>query len=117
MANVGEISKNFDQIVLFVHTHSDEERGDLMYCGDGATNSLSTGISDVSGGCFDDFAFSLTKLKFFETIVGSGLRDFVLGRKYSLMVLAACGSVVNHDGAREELREVANKYVRPTSLN
>ncbi|KAF9793518.1 hypothetical protein BJ322DRAFT_1103899 [Thelephora terrestris] len=85
--------ENFDQAILIVHTHSDKERGDLMYCGDGNTTSQSTGISD-----------------FFEKVIGPDLREYFQSRKYSMMVLAACGSVVRIPAAREELREVANSF-------
>ena len=54
----------------------------------------------------------LIRVKFFEVIVGRGLCEFILGCKYSMMVLAACGSVVNCTNALKELREVVNEYVR-----
>ena len=44
---------NFDQVVLFVQTHSDKDRGDLMYSGDGhSPTSRSAGVSNVSGNHF-----------------------------------------------------------------
>lgn len=46
-------SGNFDQVILFVQTHSDNDRGDLLYSGDGYTpTSRSTGVSDVSYNLF-----------------------------------------------------------------
>lgn len=55
----------------------------------------------------------LITFEFFNVVIGPELRTFILGRKYSLMVLAACGSVVKVPSAFEEVRQVSNEYVRP----
>jgi hypothetical protein len=53
--------------------------------------------------------------KFFRVVVGKGLQDYISSRKYSLMVLAACGSVVNVPESLDMLQGVAKKYVRSTA--
>jgi len=54
-------------------------------------------------------------IKFFESIIGEDLRKFILGRKYSLMVLAACGAVVNNSTSLKQLRQVVRRYARLTT--
>ena len=53
----------------------------------------------------------LISMKFFEFVLGPELRQFIIGQKYSLMVLAACGHVVGYPDALQQLKEVANSYV------
>jgi hypothetical protein len=49
-------------------------------------------------------------IKFFQVVVGPDLRRYILGKRRSLMVLAACGAVVNVPSALEKLREVTQRY-------
>lgn len=108
---------NFDRIALFIYTHSDKDRGDLFYCGDeSGEGSASTNIGNVSvcPPC-PRFPLRLIQIKFFEAIVGQDLKDYIPELEYSLMILAACGSVVTAPGALEGLREVIEKCVCPAS--
>lgn len=106
-------SGRFDRIVLIIQTHADKDRGDLFYCGDGdGPTSASAEVSNVSGKYFSDLdSFFLIFVKFFEVVIGQELREFISGRKYSLMIMAACGSVVNIPDALEQLRDVVETYV------
>jgi hypothetical protein len=99
--------------VLIVQTHADKDRGDLVYCGDGHNlGTASDTISDVRVYFLriPDHR-PLTRAKFFNFIVGPELREFIRGREYSLMVLSACGSVVNVPEALHQLRGVVSEYV------
>ncbi|KAF9790747.1 hypothetical protein BJ322DRAFT_1017394 [Thelephora terrestris] len=87
-------SGNFERIVLIIQTHTDKGHGGLMYRGDGeSSTSLSCGISH-----------------FFESVISSDLQEYISGRKYSLMVLAACGYFFDFPDAREELRDAVNRF-------
>lgn len=107
-------SEGFRRIVLIVYTHADHERGDLVYHGDAVSeDSSSTGIHNVS------IANSITphpliQCQFFENIVGEELKEFILESNYSMLVLAACGSVVNTPTALDELKQVTKEYVIPS---
>lgn len=82
-----------------------------MYSGDGhGPTSMSAGISNMSAHFVSNplNPHLLISIKFFEFVLGPELRQFVLGRKYLLMVLAACGHVVKYPDALEQLQGVAN---------
>jgi len=49
--------------------------------------------------------------QFFENIVGEELYQYTLGRQYSALVLAACGSAVTIPSALTGLQKVTEKYV------
>ena len=72
---------------------------------------LSTSVSDVSTH-WPSLLFLLADLpQFFEAVVGEELQEYISEREYSLMVLAACGSVVNNPEALQQLQEVTKASV------
>ncbi|KAF9778841.1 hypothetical protein BJ322DRAFT_1024720 [Thelephora terrestris] len=81
----------FDHVVVIVHTHSDDERGDLFITSksDEYQTPLSATIEYV--------------------IVGKAVRDYVAGMKYSSLFMLSCGSVVRVEEARNELKKVAQE--------
>ncbi|KAF9779910.1 hypothetical protein BJ322DRAFT_1024319 [Thelephora terrestris] len=83
----------FDHVVVIVHTHSDDERGDLFITSksDEYQTPLSATIEYV--------------------IVGKAVRDYVAGMKYSSLFMLSCGSVVRVEEARNELKKVAQDFL------
>lgn len=99
-------------MILFVQTHSDKERGDLFYCGDDmGEKSQSTNISDVRVYSFSLNRRRLTEVQFFTCIIGPKMREYIMGRSYSALIMCVCGSVVTIPSAVLDLRNVVDEYV------
>lgn len=106
------LRNSFDHAVLVVHTHSDDESGDLWYtprCTGRRPEDrvpLATPIESVSIPSYPILNGTDASVQFFDTVIGPTMIEYLQGMKFSAFFLLACGAVVRVNEAREALKRV-----------
>ena len=101
----------FDHVAFIIHTHSDDETGDLTYTSRSTKTKtlLATPINKVS--CLQSLVQSNTNtsFQFFDTVVSQEMTSYLESMKFSAFFLLACGAVVQVVEARQAFTQVVSR--------
>ena len=97
-------------MVVIVHTHSDDERGDLWITphDDAAETPLAVTIKSVSVSLRVPRNTN-TSPQFFDSVVGPDMWNYIKGMLFSSLFIIACGAVVQVQEAQNDLKTVAKE--------
>ena len=95
-------------MVVIIHTHSDDDRGDLWItaCDDTERTPLAVTIQSVSSSLRVPCSINIPH-QFFDSVDGSDMGNYLRGMLYSSLFIVACGAVVRVQDAQNQLKMVA----------